>query len=76
MLKPGGEILVKYYQDDYFSWMLDELKDEKRFKLELKTFDLHTEAPEHFLSSFVTKFEKIFLEKNVKIKALTLKSLK
>ncbi|MAX67934.1 MAG: tRNA (guanosine(46)-N7)-methyltransferase TrmB [Halobacteriovoraceae bacterium] len=76
VLKPGGEILVKTDHDDYFSWMLDELKNEKRFKLELKTFDLHTEAPEHFLSSFVTKFEKIFLEKNVKIKALTLKSLK
>jgi tRNA (guanine-N7-)-methyltransferase len=56
--------------------MLAEIEDEKRFSVELKTFDLHQEAPEHFLSSFVTKFEKIFLAKDNKIKAMVLKSLK
>lgn len=76
VLKPGGELLVKTDHDEYFDWMLDEIKEEKRFSVELKTFDLRSEAPKHFLSSFVTKFEKIFLEKENKIKAMVLKSLK
>ncbi len=76
VLKPGGELLVKTDHDGYFEWMLEEIIDEKRFSVELKTFDLHKEAPEHFLSSFVTKFEKIFLEKEINIKAMVLKSLK
>jgi len=76
VLKPGGEILIKTDHDGYFDWMLEEIKEEKRFSVELKTFDLRSEAPEHFLSSFITKFEKIFLEKNIKIKAMVLKSLK
>lgn len=76
VLKPGGEMLIKTDHDGYFEWMLEEIKDEKRFEITLKTFDLRTEHPGHFLSSFVTKFEKIFLEKNIKIKAMVLKSLK
>jgi tRNA (guanine-N7-)-methyltransferase len=76
VLKPGGELFVKTDHDGYFDWMLDEIKDEKRFSVELKTFDLHQEASDHFLSSFVTKFEKIFLKQEVKIKAMVLKSLK
>lgn len=76
ILKPGGELLVKTDHDGYFEWMLEEIKNDNRFCVELKTFDLRSEAPEHFLSSFVTKFEKIFLEKNIKIKAMVLKSLK
>lgn len=76
ILKPGGEILIKTDHDGYFEWMLEEVKNEKRFEITLKTFNLREEAPEHFLSSFVTKFEKIFLEKNIKIKAMVLKSLK
>lgn len=76
ILKPQGEILIKTDHDDYFNWMLDEVRNEKRFKLTLNTLDLRNEAPQHFLSSFVTKFEKIFLGKNIKIKAMVLKSLK
>jgi tRNA (guanine-N7-)-methyltransferase len=76
VIRPGGEVLIKTDHDGYFEWMLDELKDEKRFLMELKTFDLHGEHPNHFLASFITKFEKIFLDKEVKIKAMVLKSLK
>ena len=76
VLKPGGKLFVKTDHDKYFDWMLDEIKEEKRFSVELKTFDLHKDEPEHFLSSFVTKFEKIFLAKDNKIKAMVLKSLK
>lgn len=78
ILKPGGELLVKTDHDGYFEWMLNELKDfnNDRFEVTLETWDLRADAPEHFLSSFVTKFEKIFLEKGIKIKALNLKSKK
>ncbi len=80
VLKPSGEMLIKTDHDGYFEWMLeemaDELKSDKRFSIEMKTFDLHSEYPDHFLSSFVTKFEKIFLEKEIRIKAMVLKSLK
>lgn len=76
VLKPSGEIFIKTDHDEYFDWMLEEIKNEKRFSIQLKTFDLHTEASSHFLASFVTKFEKIFLAKNIKIKAMVLKSLK
>ncbi len=76
VLEPGGMLLVKTDHDGYFDWMLAELQEEKRFKMTLKTFDLHSEHPEHFLASFITKFEKIFLGKSIKIKALVLESLK
>ena len=56
--------------------MLEELGDDPRFKVTLKSFDLHGEYPDHFLSSFVTKFEKIFLGKDIKIKALVLENIK
>ena len=52
--------------------MLNELKNEDRFLLEFQTFDLYQEAPEHFLASFQTKFEKIFLKQKTKIKAMVL----
>lgn len=75
-LKPGGEMLIKTDHDGYFEWMLEELKGEERFFVEMQTFDLHKEQADHFLASFVTKFEKIFLEKEIKIKAMVLKSKK
>lgn len=74
ILISNGEVLVKTDHDGYFAWMLERLEGESRFEMTLKTFDLHAEHPEHFLSSFQTKFEKIFLEKKIKIKAMVLKS--
>ncbi len=69
-------MLIKTDHDGYFEWMLEELKGEERFSVEMQTFDLHKEQADHFLASFVTKFEKIFLEKEIKIKAMVLKSKK
>jgi tRNA (guanine-N7-)-methyltransferase len=80
VLKPGGEFLIKTDHDGYFDWMLDVMKQEKsdlnRFEIIFQTFDLRDEFPEHFLSSFITKFERIFLDKGIKIKAMVLKTKK
>ena len=79
VLKPGGEFLIKTDHDGYFEWMLEEMDKELpkgRFEIIFKTFDLREEHPDHFLSSFITKFEKIFLAKNIKIKAMVIRSLK
>ncbi|MBG59412.1 MAG: tRNA (guanosine(46)-N7)-methyltransferase TrmB [Peredibacter sp.] len=75
-IKDGGELLVKTDHDGYFEWMLEELETETRFKKQMVTFDLKKEHPEHFLASFETKFEKIFLEKGIKIKAMVLTNQK
>lgn len=76
VLKPGAEILIKTDHDEYFDWMLKEIEGDSRFEITLKTFDLRQDHSDHFLASFQTKFEKIFLEKGIKIKAMVLKSLK
>ncbi len=76
VLKPGGEFLIKTDHDGYFEWMCDVMKEESRFEIIFQSFDLRAEHPEHFLSSFVTKFERIFLEKGIKIKSMIIKSKK
>jgi tRNA (guanine-N7-)-methyltransferase len=80
VLKNDGVLWIKTDHDGYFEWMLDELKLEQeganRFTVELKTFDLHGEYPKHFLAQFITKFENIFLKKDIKIKSLVLKNTK
>lgn len=76
VLEPGGMFLIKTDHDGYYQWMLDVIKDESRFEVVMQTWDLRNEHPDHFLASFVTKFEKIFLEKGIKIKALVLKNIK
>lgn len=76
VLEPAGQILIKTDHDEYFDWMLKEIEGDKRFEMTLKTFDLREEHPDHFLASFITKFERIFLDKGTKIKAMVLKSLK
>lgn len=76
VLKPSGEILIKTDHDDYFHWMNKEIESDNRFEMIFRSFDLREDFPDHFLASFKTKFEKIFLEKGIKIKAMVLKSLK
>ncbi|HXH29487.1 MAG TPA: tRNA (guanosine(46)-N7)-methyltransferase TrmB [Bacteriovoracaceae bacterium] len=76
ILKPGGTLFIKTDHDGYFDWMLDHLKDEKRFSIELQSRDLRSEFPEHFLSQFTTKFEKIFLAQGTLIKSVVLRNLK
>lgn len=76
VLKNGGTLWVKTDHDDYFEWMLNALKDETRFEILLKSRDLRHEHPEHFLSQYTTKFEKIFLSQGTLIKALVLQNKK
>ena len=72
VLANDGQILVKTDHDGYFEWMLEELKEQNLFNIDMQTFDMRGEKPDHFMSSFVTKFEKIFIDKGIKIKALVL----
>lgn len=72
ILTDDGQIFIKTDHDGYFEWMLEELKDQNLFKIEMQSFDLRTELPDHFLASFITKFEKIFIDKGIKIKAMVL----
>jgi tRNA (guanine-N7-)-methyltransferase len=76
VLKDGGTLFIKTDHEDYFDWMLNHLKDEKRFEVLLQTRDLRNEFPEHFLSQFTTKFEKIFLSQGTLIKSIVLKNIK
>ena len=76
VLKPGGTLFVKTDHDGYFEWMLEQLKGDDRFEVLLQSRDLRKEYPEHFLSQFSTKFEKIFLSQGTLIKSIVLKNLK
>ena len=49
--------------------IIDQSED---FSCELKSFNLREEHPDHFLSRYVTKFEKIFIEQGTHIKAFVL----
>ena len=75
-LKPGGEIYIKTDHDGYAEWMSEVIQNNELFECTLNTFNLRDEYPEHFLASFQTKFEKIFINKGIKIKAFVLKSKK
>ncbi len=76
VLKDGGTLWVKTDHDGYYEWMLRELGDDPRFEVLLKSRDLRAEHPGHFLASFETKFEKIFLSQGVRVKSLVLKNRK
>ncbi|MBC99024.1 MAG: tRNA (guanosine(46)-N7)-methyltransferase TrmB [Halobacteriovoraceae bacterium] len=79
VLTPGGTLFVKTDHDGYAEWMaefVDNPDTHKLFDIRLRTFDLYEDAPEHFLASFQTKFEKIFLEQKTPIKAFELVSKK
>lgn len=76
VLKPGGTLFVKTDHDGYYEWMLEVLKNETRFEVLLQTTDLRGEYPQHFLSQFSTKFEKIFLSQGTLIKSIVLKNIK
>ncbi len=76
VLKPGGTLFVKTDHDGYAEWMKNVIEKNTLFKLELRSLDLRSEFPEHFLSKYKTKFEKIFISQNIPIKAFVLKSLK
>lgn len=76
VLKKDGVLYIKTDHDGYAEWMHEEMQKEecqKLFDIKLSTFNLYEEAPEHFLASFHTKFEKIFLGKQIPIKAFELR---
>lgn len=75
-IKPDGLFFMKTDHDGYYEWMKEVLETEDRFEILMDTKDLRSEFPEHFLASFKTKFEKIFLEKEIKIKAFVLRNKK
>ncbi len=75
VLKDQGTFWIKTDNDDYAAWMEREISTHGKFQIILQSQDLRAEHPEHFLSSFTTKFEKIFLAQNIKIKAFVLKKI-
>ena len=76
VLKPGGSLFIKTDHHSYAEWILEHLQAQQFFEIKLKTFDLRQEYSQHYLASFQTKFEKIFLKKNTPIKAFELISSK
>ncbi|HLE12855.1 MAG: tRNA (guanosine(46)-N7)-methyltransferase TrmB [Bdellovibrionales bacterium RIFOXYD12_FULL_39_22] len=76
VLRPGGEIFIKTDHDGYAEWMMEIIAKQQLFELTFFSNDLRGEFPEHFLSQYITKFEKIFIGQNMKIKAFVLKSKK
>lgn len=79
VLRPGGTLFVKTDHTLYAEWMIEHMEKPEAlelFDIKLKTVDLYQDAPDHYLASFQTKFEKIFLQKEDKIKAFELVSKK
>ncbi|MEE2743540.1 MAG: tRNA (guanosine(46)-N7)-methyltransferase TrmB [Bdellovibrionota bacterium] len=76
VLKPQGKFFIKTDHSDYAEWMKALLLECPFFKIETVSFDIRQEYPEHFLSSFQTKFEKIFLKQDIPIKGFELTCLK
>ena len=79
LLKPGGFLYIKTDHDGYAEWMSelihsDEVKS--KFDIQLETKNLRQGHPEHFLSTYKTKFEKIFISQSIPIKAFVLVSKK
>lgn len=72
VLKPGGRFLIKTDHGQYAARMADHFQGDRRWSMELQTMDLHARHPGHFLSTYPTKFEKIFLSQGVSIKAFQL----
>ena len=74
VLKPKGKIYIKTDHDAYADWIEEEIKTSNLFEICLATRNLWTEYPDHFLTGFKTKFEKIFLAQKQTIKAYVLSS--
>ena len=76
VLKPGGYFYIKTDHDGYGEWMKEVIENQELFDVELMTTDLWNDTEDNFLKTFTTKFEKIFLEQGINIKAFILKSKK
>lgn len=73
VLRVGGSLMVKTDHQGYADAMLEVIADQKLLSLELYSEDLYHQYPEHDLSRYNTKFEKIFVAKGIAIKALVLR---
>ncbi len=76
VLRPGGQLFIKTDHDDYAKWMSERLKDNELFAIEMESKDLGVDYPDHQLSKYKTKFEKIFIQQGIPIKAFVLTSKK
>lgn len=76
VLKSNAPLYIKTDHDGYAQQMAEVIDKSDLFKLEFSSQDLWQEAPNHFLASFNTKFEKIFLSQNINIKAFELRAIK
>jgi len=79
LLKSGGKLYIKTDHDGYADWMGELINSplvQERFTIELQTRNLRTDFPEHFLTKYTTKFEKIFISQSIPIKAFVLVSKK
>lgn len=84
ILKPGAKIFIKTDHDGYAEWMDFLLQEQGQFTVEFQTKNLwETTQPNvcnidsvPFLSTFQTKFERIFVSQGTKIKAYVLTSTK
>ena len=74
VLKPQGKIYIKTDHDAYADWIEEKVRASNFFDICLITRNLWSEYSDHFLTSFKTKFEKIFIEKKQTIKAYVLSS--
>lgn len=72
VLRPGGKLYIKTDHDGYAQWMDQILKGSALFTTTFKTNDLYKDHSDHFLASFKTKFENIFIEQDINIKAFVL----
>ena len=66
-LKENGRVFFKTDDEDLFNSTINYL-EESCFKVEKKTYDLHSEP--NFWNNIETEHEKMFTEKGIKIKAL------
>lgn len=73
VLKNDGQIFIKTDHDEYADQMHKIISRSELFELEFYADDLYRKAPEHFLAKYNTKFEKIFLAQDIKIKAFVIK---
>jgi tRNA (guanine-N7-)-methyltransferase len=71
VLKPGGKLFIKTDHDGYAKWMQTHIK-QSDFTQILESYDLHRDYPDHFLAQYKTKFEKIFIDQDINIKAFIL----
>lgn len=74
ILNSNGKIYIKTDHDQYAKQIKEVTDASKFFNLEFETENLLEEHPDHFLASFTTKFEKIFIKQKIKIKAFVLKA--